>query len=70
MVSFGENVQKPQFLTLNPLNPRIKIFFQNSGPNTFFTLLIPNFMQNFKKNNKRSLRYLKTDTHTDHKDDY
>ena len=26
MTGLGENVQKPQFLTLSPLNPRIKIF--------------------------------------------
>ena len=37
------------FWHLIPLNPRIKIFFQNSGRVTFFTLLTPNFMQNFRK---------------------
>ena len=47
MASFGENVQKPKFLKLNP---RIKIGFQNSGCVTFFTLLTLNFMQGFRKN--------------------
>ena len=37
------------FWHLIPLNPRIKIFFQNSGRVTFFTLLTPNFMQSFRK---------------------
>ena len=45
MTSFGENVQNPQFFTLNP---QIKIFFQNSGYVTFFSLLTPNFMQSFR----------------------
>ena len=48
MSSFEENVQEPEFLTLNPLNPQIN-FFQNSGHVTFFTLLTPNFMQSLKK---------------------
>ena len=39
----------PNFWHLIPLNPRIKIFFQNSGHVTFFTLLTPNFMQSFRK---------------------
>ena len=46
MTGFRENVQKTQFLTLNP---RIKIFL-NSGRVTFFTLMMPNFMQSFRKN--------------------
>ena len=46
MSGFEENVQKTLFLTLNP---QIKIFFQNSGRVTFFTLLTPNFMQSFRK---------------------
>ena len=41
--------KNPNFWHLIPLNPRIKIFFQNSGRVTFFTLLTPNFMQSFRK---------------------
>ena len=41
------------------------IFFLNSSRVTFFTLLTPKFMQNFRKNNEPSLRYLKTDGHID-----
>ena len=41
--------KNPYFWHLIPLNPRIKIFFQNSGRVTFFTLLTPNFMQSFRK---------------------
>ena len=61
MTGFRDNIEKPEFLTLNP---QIKIFFQNSGGVTFFTLLTPNVMQNFIKTNEQSLRYLETDTHT------
>ena len=65
MTGFRENVQKPNFRYLIPLDPRIKIFFQNFGRVTFFTLLTPNFMQSFrKKTNERSLRYLKMDGRT------
>ena len=59
MTGFQENVQKPNFRHLIPLNPRIKMFFQNSGRVTFFTLLTPIFMQSFRKLNERSPRYLK-----------
>ena len=51
MTGFLENVKKnSNFWHLIPLNPRIKIFFQNSSRVTFFTLLTPNFMQSFRKN--------------------
>ena len=49
------------FWHLIPPNLKIKIF-QNSGCVTFFTLMSPNFLQ---KSNELSLRYLKTDGHTD-----
>ena len=35
--------------------------FSNLGRVTFFALSIPNFMQSFRKNNKWSLRNLKTE---------
>ena len=41
--------KNPNFWHLIPLNPRVKIFFQNSGRVTFFTWLTPNFMQSFRK---------------------
>ena len=28
MTGFRKNVQNPEFLTLNPLNPQIKIFYK------------------------------------------
>ena len=62
MSGFRESAPKSKFLTLNP---QIKISFQNSNHVTFFTLLIPNFMQNFRKSNERSPTYLKTNRHTD-----
>ena len=46
MTGFAENIQKPNFLTLNT---QIKIFFQNSACITFFTLLASNFMQKFNE---------------------
>ena len=54
MTGFGENVQKPNFYHINPLNPK-----------TFSTLSTPNFMQSFRKTNEASMRYLKTDRQTD-----
>ena len=39
-------------------------FFQISGSVTFVPLWCPNFMQKIRKNNKRSLRYLKMDGQT------
>ena len=56
MTCFWEKVQKPEFFILNPLNPRIKIIFQNFGRVTFFTLLTPNFMQSFRKTNEQSFQ--------------
>ena len=47
MNGFQEISIDPKFWHLIPLDPRIKIVFQNSGWFTFFTLLTPNFMQNF-----------------------
>ena len=50
MTGFREKMTKtPNFWHLIPLNPWIKIFFQNSGSVTFFTLLTFNFMQSFRK---------------------
>ena len=42
-----------------------KILFQKSGSVIFVPLWWPNLMQKTRKTNKRSLRYLKTDGHTD-----
>ena len=57
MIGIEENVKKPDFWHLIPLDPRIRIF-QNSGCVTFFTLLTLNFMQSFRKNLMSDLRHI------------
>ena len=52
--------QNRVFLHLWPQN----FFLQKSGSVTFVLLWYPNFMQKIRKTNERSLRFLKTDTHT------
>ena len=56
--------KKCQNTPFSTLNPRIKIFSQNSGRVTFFTLLTPNFMQSFKTNEQYP-RFLKINQWTD-----
>ena len=50
MCHFRENGQKTQFLTLNPPQLLDKDFFKIPAMSLFFTLLTPNFMQSFRKN--------------------
>ena len=54
----------PNFLYLIPLNTGLGEF-SNSGPVTFFTLLAPNFMQSFRKNNELSLEIFNDQPWTD-----
>ena len=53
----------------SPLCDPPRFFFQKSGSVTFVPLWCPNFMQKTRKTNEQSLRYLKTDTHTDERTD-
>ena len=52
MTAFRENALKLKFLTLNP---PLTISFKISTMSHFFTLLTPNFMQNFRKTGVWSL---------------
>ena len=69
MTNFEENNQKNNFWYLTPLNPRIKILFQNSSSATFFTLLTLTSCKVSEKSNEQFPRYLKTDWPTDQRTD-
>ena len=58
MTGFRENVQKPEYLLLIPLNPLIKIFFQNFGRATFLLNWPLTSYKILEKTNERSPRYI------------
>ena len=61
--------KNPNFWHLLPLNPRIKIFFQNFGRVTFLINWPLTSCKSSEKSNEQSLRYLKTGGQTDGRTD-
>ena len=68
MSGFEKMSQNRNFWHLIPLNPQIKIFFQNSGSVTFLLYWHLSKCKISEKTNERSLRYLTHGRKDGHKD--